>query len=177
MREATDRTPSGDHPDIDAFVQAFRDNAGSEGFTCLGCADLGACRLGVIELGRTGEFGLRAVVQPPAEHEGGPGIAHGGWTAAIFDEVLAQVLVSSNVLAVTRQLNVTYRKPVPMGRELVLQARVTGRDGDAWHVAGELRLPSTDSVLSTAEGVWIERDLGHFARHRDWLAEQDAKSA
>src|SRR4051794_38020650 len=118
MRELPES--AGGHDDIDAFVDAFRANAGRSPVLCLGCADIGACRLGVIEQARVAdavEVGVRARVQPPAVHEGGPGVAHGGWTAAVFDEVLAQVLVFSNVLAVTRQLNVTYRKPVPMGRE------------------------------------------------------------
>jgi hypothetical protein len=30
------------------------------------------------------------------------------------------------------------------------------------------------SVLATASGIWIARDPSHFARHQQWLAEQDA---
>jgi hypothetical protein len=40
-------------------------------------------------------------------------------------------------------------------------------------VAGELTLPSTGAVLGRGEAVMVLRDPGHFARHEQWLAQQD----
>jgi hypothetical protein len=36
-----------------------------------------------------------------------------------------------------------------------------------------LMLPGR-AVLAEASGVWVVRDLGHFTRHEQWLAEQDS---
>jgi len=35
-------------------------------------------------------------------------------------------------------------------------------------------LASTGVVLARGEAVMVARDFGHFARHQEWLAQQDA---
>jgi hypothetical protein len=40
-------------------------------------------------------------------------------------------------------------------------------------VAGELTLASSGAVLGRGEAVMVVRDTGHFARHQEWLAQQD----
>ncbi len=107
------------------------------------------------------------------ENEGGPEVAHGGWTAAVFDEVLGHVHVLHGELAVTGQLSVTYVKPVPVGRPLHARAWQVRREGHRLYVAGELILASTGAVLAHGEAVMVLRDRGHFARHREWLTQQD----
>ena len=47
------------------------------------------------------------------------------------------------------------------------------REGHRWYVAGEMTLASTGAVLAQAEAVMVVRDIGHFARHEEWLARQD----
>jgi acyl-CoA thioesterase FadM len=92
----------------------------------------------------------------------------------VFDEVLGHVCLLNGVLAVTGQLSVTYVKPVPIGRPLHARAWTVRRENRRWHVAGELTLASTGAVLGRGEAVMVLRDVGHFARHREWLTEQDA---
>jgi len=143
---------------------------------CGGCARLGACRLG---LGREilledGTTQTDLVCTP--EHEGGPNVAHGGWTAAMFDEVLGHVPMLLGQLAVTGQLSVTFVKPVPVGRPLRAVARIDKRDERRWHLSAELTLSATGAVLGRAEAIMVLRDPAHFERHRQWLAQQDALS-
>ena len=76
-------------------------------------------------------------------------------------------------LAVTGQLSVSYVKPVPVGRPLHARAWTVRREGHRWYVAGEMTLAGTGVVLARGEAVMVLRDLGHFTRHREWLARQD----
>ncbi len=140
---------------------------------CGACRRLGACRLGLgrEELQPDGSVHTDLICGP--EHEGGPDVAHGGWTAGAFDEVLGHVPLLTGELAVTGQLSVTYVKPVPVGRPLHARAWTVRREGHRWYVAGELTLVNTGAVLGRGEAVMVLRDRGHFARHRDWLAQQD----
>jgi len=140
---------------------------------CGACRRLGACRLGLgrEELKPDGSVHTDLVCGP--ENEGGPDVAHGGWTAGAFDEVLGHVPLLTGELAVTGQLSVTYVKPVPVGRPLHARAWTVRREGRRWYVAGELTLVSTGAVLGRGEAVMVLRDGDHFARHQEWLAQQD----
>jgi acyl-CoA thioesterase FadM len=80
-------------------------------------------------------------------------------------------------LTVTGKLSVTYVKPVPIGRPLHARAWPVRREGHRLYVAGEMTLASTGAVLATGEAIMVLRDLGHFARHQEWLAKQDAESS
>ena len=145
-----------------------------------GVALCGAChRAGICRLGLTtevlGDDGIaRTELTCGAEHEGGPGVAHGGWTAGVLDEILGHVPLLHRTLSVTKKLEVEFRKPVPLDRPLSASAWVEQREPDRWHIAGELLLASTGALLAVGRGVWVLRDRTHFDRHRQWLAEQDA---
>jgi hypothetical protein len=69
---------------------------------------------------------------------------------------------------------VTYLKPVPVGRALHARAWTQRQEGSHWYVAGELTLASTGAVLARGEAIMVLRDAGHFTRHQQWLADQDA---
>jgi acyl-coenzyme A thioesterase PaaI-like protein len=101
-------------------------------------------------------------------------VAHGGWTAGAFDELLGHVPLLNGRLAVTAQLSVSYVKPVPVGRLLRARAWMVRQEGSRWYVAGEMALASTGAVLARGEAVMVLRDSGHFTRHEEWLAQQDA---
>jgi acyl-coenzyme A thioesterase PaaI-like protein len=141
---------------------------------CGACSRLGSCRFGLggERLMPDGSVETDLVCGP--EQEGGPDVAHGGWTASVFDEILGHVCLLHGELAVTGQLSVTYVKPVPIGRPLHARTWTERREGRRWYVAGELVLAATGAVLATGTAVMVLRDRGHFDRHRKWLAEQDA---
>ena len=89
-------------------------------------------------------------------------MAHGGWTASAFDELLGHVPLLHSQLAVTGQLTVTYVKPVPVGRPLHARAWLVRRDGHRWYVAGEMVLASTGAVLARGEAVMVARDFAQL---------------
>lgn len=109
----------------------------------------------------------------PAAYEGGPRVAHGGWTAAMMDELLGMCSNASGSLTVTGTLTIKYVKPVPIERELVGTAQVVGQEGRRRRVRGEIRLASSGALLATAEGIFVQARPDHFGRHEAWLAEQE----
>jgi len=147
-----------------------------------GVALCGACRLvGGCRLGLTGErkdredtalFELRC----PRDQEGGPDVAHGGWTAAVMDECLGHVGLLHGVLSVTAELSVSFVKPVPVERPVEVRAWVERREGSRWYIRGEMVLLPGRALLARASGIWVVRDNAHFDRHQRWLAEQDART-
>ena len=140
---------------------------------CAGCIPLGRCQFGIASYQLSADGVARARVWVDARMEGGPRVAHGGWTASIFDEVLGQVPGLHGVLAVTKTLTVDYTRPVPVDRWLGAQAWVESRSAGNWEISGVLTLEATGSELARAHGTWVERTERHFARHAQWLREQD----
>ncbi|MFH9550316.1 PaaI family thioesterase [Streptomyces sp. NPDC017435] len=144
---------------------------------CGACRAVGACRLGV-RGERLDEDGVAwFALSCPRDQEGGPEVAHGGWTAAVLDDCLGHLPLLHRVLSVTAELTVSFVKPVPVQRPLEVRARVERREGSRWYIAGEMVLLPTRAVLARASGIWVTRDRGHFARHAAWLASQETGEA
>jgi acyl-coenzyme A thioesterase PaaI-like protein len=143
---------------------------------CAACRRRGDCRLGLGREQLMDDGSVETDWVCTDEHEGGPEVAHGGWTAGVLDEVLGHVPMLRGQLAVTGQMTVRFVKPVPVGRPLHARAWVERVEGHRWYVASELTLTSTGALLARGEAVMVARDRGHFDRHRQWLAEQDAQA-
>lgn len=144
---------------------------------CGSCRSSRACRLGVTREWLADDDIAHFEVSCPRDQEGGPNVAHGGWTAAVMDEMLGHVPILHEQMTVTATLTVNFKKPVPVERPLVARAWIDKVEGSKWFISGELALLPSKSVLATATGIWIARDPSHFARHEKWLAEQDAAIA
>lgn len=109
----------------------------------------------------------------PPEYEGGPGVAHGGWIAAFFDDLLGRCVNGEGPASLTGELSVRFVKPVPVGPQLVGAARVRRREGRRRYVTGELELASSGALLATAHGVFIDAHADHFQRTAAWVREQE----
>lgn len=160
----------------DWAMEDFQDPPRNDGGValCGACRDSETCRLGVTREGLDGVDTAVFELSCPPDHEGGPNVAHGGWTAAAFDDCMGHLPLLHRVRSVTAELTVSFLKPVPVGRELGLRARVERREGRRWYLAAEMTLLSTGAVLARASGVWVTRDAAHFDQHERWLAQQDA---
>jgi acyl-coenzyme A thioesterase PaaI-like protein len=142
---------------------------------CGACRRLGSCRLGITSKDVLDDGTVRAQLRCPASEEGGPGFAHGGWTAGVLNEIFAHLPLWRDIVAVTASLNVEYVKPVPIERPLIGLAEVVEHVGEKIRIKGELLLASTSVTLARAEGLWIEREaVQHLDDTRAWLMEQDA---
>lgn len=119
--------------------------------------------------GQTNRSGLRLKFFVDEEHtivcqvrlarrfEGPPGHAHGGIIATLLDEAMSKANRQFGVLAMTRQMEVEYLKPVPLGARLMLTGRHTGAS-ERKHYC-EAQLANEDGqVLARAKGLFIAVD-------------------
>lgn len=155
------------------FQQPPRTNGGVA--LCGACRRTGVCRLGLTTERLDDDGVARFGISCPPEHEGGPGVAHGGWTAGVLDEVLGHVPLLHHRMSVTGTLTVRFEKPVPIERPLEASAWVDRREPRKWFIAGRLVLASSQAVLAQADGIFVLRDPAtHFGGFERWLAEQEA---
>lgn len=92
--------------------------------------------------------------RPRREHQGYPGLAHGGVAAAALDEAMGWALYAAGVWALTAKMEVRFRRPLPLGERVTVRAELT-RDRRRWlEVESEIRAPSGE-VLAQAKGVFM----------------------
>ena len=143
-------------------------------YLCRACKRLGACRLGLTEEALDSDRVMRVKLSCSRDYEAGVNIAHGGWTAAVMDDLLGHLGAAEGVLAVTASLTVEFLRPVPIERPLLASAWVETSEGGRRLHKAEISLAATGAVLARGHGVFVERDPAHYERHRRWLADQEA---
>jgi acyl-coenzyme A thioesterase PaaI-like protein len=121
-----------------------------------------------IEVVRRGDDAVAEVVLGAA-FEGGPGMAHGGVVAALFDDVLGYLLTLHRVPGFTGELTVRYHRPTPVGVPLTLRGWVVDRIGRRFLTAGDAR--ADGQVVASASATFVEVE----ARHVTLPQVQDAR--
>jgi acyl-coenzyme A thioesterase PaaI-like protein len=106
------------------------------------------------------------------QHQGGPGIVHGGIVGAALDEACGLLATWHRFPTVTARLAVRFRKPVPINRELLATAAVSGSRGRRIDVVAELR--DGDDVLAEADAAFLHVSLEHFLATPEGRAAGDA---
>jgi acyl-coenzyme A thioesterase PaaI-like protein len=71
-------------------------------------------------------------------YEGAPGLLHGGFLAAAFDELLGMATVFSGGPGMTRELRVRYLRPTPIDVDLVFVGRFDRQEGRRISVSAEV---------------------------------------
>ncbi|KID29125.1 PaaI family thioesterase [Prauserella rugosa] len=103
------------------------------------------------------------------DHQGAPGLAHGGLLACAFDEALGSTV--GNLLrtpTVTARLETDFVRPVPVGSTLHIAAKLDGRSGRKTYVSAEGRLDAADGpVALRARGLFVTVGVDHFTTHGD----------
>jgi uncharacterized protein (TIGR00369 family) len=91
---------------------------------------------------------------PQTEHQGYPGVMHGGLACALLDETIGRTLVRDDIWAMTVELNVRFIKPVPLGQALTVVGEMVRLRSRTMEGRGEIRLED-GSVAVTAEAKYI----------------------
>jgi acyl-coenzyme A thioesterase PaaI-like protein len=104
---------------------------------------------------------VHATVVLGAAYEGPPGCVHGGFVAALFDELLGATQSMSGAPGMTGRLTVNYRQPTPLHSELRLEGRIRSVEGRKIVTDGQLFVG--DSLRAEAEGLFISIDPARFA--------------
>lgn len=88
------------------------------------------------------------------EHQGFPGVLHGGLIGTLLDEILGRTAIANNIWCMTAQLDVRYKKPVPIGMPLKLKGEILRQKGRLIEGKGELLLDD-GSLAAEARGTYL----------------------
>jgi uncharacterized protein (TIGR00369 family) len=87
--------------------------------------------------------------------EGPPGYLHGGIIATLIDEAMSKAVRARGLIAMTRQLEVDYARPVPSGASIRIEGRIVSSEGRKHRVQARI-LNAAGSELVLGKGLFIE---------------------
>lgn len=129
---------------------------------CFGCGDLHPTGLHLkAHVGEgltiTGQFTVTE------NHQGAPGLAHGGLLSLAFDEALGKLMWLLRAPAVTARLETDFLRPVPIGSVLHISAKITGQMGRKVYSEAEGHLNAPDGDLAVrAASLFVVVPMRHF---------------
>ena len=103
---------------------------------------------------------LKAFVTFSKAFEGGPGLTHGGFVAAAFDEFLGLTQSLTGKAGMTGTLKVRYRNPCPLQTELSMEGKVHRMEGRKIIARGTMH--AGDLIVADAEAMFILVDREQF---------------
>lgn len=96
---------------------------------------------------------VRCIARVPDRYRGAPRIVHGGMAALLLDEAMSHVNRMFDELSPTATLSLEFSRPVPIDRDLVLEAVRVERDG---------RKITNAATIRDADGTLLARGTGVF---------------
>lgn len=121
---------------------------------CFGCGPANPIGLH-LEFFLASDGAVVCIVAVPDTFEGPPGYVHGGIIATLLDEVSSKAVRSHGLVAMTRHLEIDYRRPVHSSTHVRLEARLTHSDGRKHWTEARI-LSAENSVLAEAKGLFVE---------------------
>ena len=109
---------------------------------------------------------VHADYQPQDQHQGYPGVMHGGLVTAMLDELIGRTAIANALWCMTAKLEVRFKKPVPIGAPLKLKGAITKNTGKLIEGRGEIRLED-GSLAALAVGTFLkipDDQLAEFQR-------------
>jgi len=119
---------------------------------------------------------LLGVFTPLEEHQSYPGRLHGGVSSALLDETIGRAINASqpDAWGVTVELNVKFRKPVPLDGDVRAIARITRDRGRLFEGSGEIVL-ADGTVAVSATGRYMKLPIDKIADgdfDAEWFADE-----
>lgn len=87
--------------------------------------------------------------------QGWEGIAHGGIVCTLLDEVMAWAVVDHDMWGVTARMSVEFKKPVPLGRLIRGEGRVTSVRRRLVEAEGVILDPADGTVLARSTATFV----------------------
>jgi Uncharacterized protein, possibly involved in aromatic compounds catabolism len=105
-----------------------------------------------------------AIFKPLEEHQSYPGRLHGGIAGAILDETIGRAIMckEETIWGVTAELNIKYKKPIPLDEELRVVGRITKDSKRLFEGTGEILLSNGD-IAVTAWGKYMKMPIDKIA--------------
>ncbi|MFC1843352.1 PaaI family thioesterase [Thermodesulfobacteriota bacterium] len=117
---------------------------------------------------------ILAVFKPREEHQSYPGRLHGGIISTILDEAIGRAIMmhaDKEVWGVTVDLQIRFKKPVPLDEELRVLGRITKDSSRFFEGTGELLLQD-GTVAAEGHGKYLKVPLEKIADfdvdHQEW---------
>jgi acyl-coenzyme A thioesterase PaaI-like protein len=103
---------------------------------------------------------LVAIYKPIEEHQSYPGRLHGGVIGAILDETIGRAIMinNDNIWGVTVELNLKYKKPIPLNEELRVIGRITKASSRLFEGTGEILLQNGE-IAATGAGKYLKMPI------------------
>ncbi len=122
--------------------------------------------------GINNEFGLKSsfyemednelvgIFEPKKSHQGYPGRLHGGIASTILDETIGRAILikDKNIWGVTVDLNLKFRKPIPLDQPVKVIAKLTNENSRFFEGEGKIVLENGDIAVS-AKGKYFKLSL------------------
>jgi acyl-coenzyme A thioesterase PaaI-like protein len=132
---------------------------------CFGCGEKHPTGLHLVaHVGNGMDITAEFVVSE--NHQGAPGLAHGGLLSLAFDEALGKLMWLLRAPAVTARLETDFIKPVPMGSKLFITAEITGQVNRKVYCSAVGRLNTPDGDIAVrAAALYVIVPMTHFLQN------------
>ena len=132
---------------------------------CFGCGEKHPTGLHLVaHVGN--EMNITAEFVVSENHQGAPGLAHGGLLSLALDEALGKLMWLLRAPAVTARLETDFLKPVPMGSKLFISAEITGQVSRKVYCSAVGRLNSPDGeIVVRAAALFVIVPMSHFLQN------------
>ena len=132
---------------------------------CFGCGEKHPTGLHLVaHVGN--EMNITAAFVVSENHQGAPGLAHGGLLSLAFYEALGKLMWLLRAPAVTARLETDFLKPVPMGSKLFISAEITGQVSRKVYCSAVGRLNSPDGEIAVrAAALFVIVPMSHFLQN------------
>lgn len=105
----------------------------------------------------------RAEFTPTKNFEGYKDILHGGILSTLLDEVMIKSILAKEILTVTSQIEVKFKKPAVIGEKLIIEGGITAERG---------RLILTEGKVFREDGTVVAEAKGKFFRTEGRIKKQ-----
>ena len=120
---------------------------------CYGCGEANPKGL---HLHMTGaDLGLEAEFTPGEEHQGWPGMVHGGVLASLLYELMENAPFFKGLTTVSKSMETRFRRPAKIGETLRVSSLLLDHTGRELSVSATLRRPD-GKVVAEGTAVLVE---------------------
>ena len=107
--------------------------------------------------------------------QGGPGVVHGGATAAFFDDLMGSVMMAHLLPSVTAKIEINYLRPIPLGVQIRGEAWLAETDGRKMWVEAA-GWDDTGAVYVECRALFVPIAMDHWRKVTEGLTpeQQDA---
>ena len=107
---------------------------------CFACGEENEISLGLkFKFGNKESTIVKAEFTPQEVHQGFQEIMHGGLISTLLDEAMAKVVYMNGIEAVTAEMTTRFKKPVPIGTNLIIKGILEKNHGRLIKTSSELK--------------------------------------